>query len=121
MTGLAIFLAIATTTAVAVASFALGRITSPHRPRPGGIDVTRVAAAVLELQYVVNQHADELARQQDDLDTIYARRRLRHPPPHHLDRGRQPAIDTTGVTAQHNPAEWWAELEAANAAQDSRP
>lgn len=98
----AVALALTAAAVLTGAAFTLGRITSPHRPRPGTIDLHRVAAAVLELQHHANRQAAELHRQQADLDSLFSIRHHRYPPA--LDRAarrRQAAIDATGRTAQN--------------------
>lgn len=98
----AVALALAAAAVITGAAFALGRITSPHRPRPGATDLDLVAAAVLELQHIAHNHAAELSRQRADLDSVFARRHRAIPAPlGSADRRRRAAIDTAGRTTEH--------------------
>ena len=82
------------------AAFALGRVTSPWRPRPGDAPaqldtavLDQVVAQLAELQQVV-------ARQQADIDVLFARRHRAVPAP--LDRAarrRHAAIEAAARTA----------------------
>lgn len=94
--------ALITAAALAVtAAFALGRVTSPWRPRPGDAPAQLDAAVLDQALAELAELQQVVARQQADIDVLFARRHQLVPAP--LDRAartRRAAIEASARTAQ---------------------